>query len=202
MGIILANFGKYAISDCPFILFVKQCIQCFPWSLNFCEIWIENKKFSFKKMFWKMLSVRCFVPGLHVNPCCADFILEKISQICKGWSSEIHRWNLSSWGTKACLSCSVNTMIADDLATPRARISAAMLLMFILWIILVSAHTELTGMSCSQACKCCEVISARHCTPVSSICLWGCTNGTLGYSPLEGHTEEDAMHYDEHIMIN
>ena len=70
------------------IFFVKQCIQCFPWSLNFCEIWIENKKFSFKKMLWKMLSVRCFVPDLHVYPCCADFI----SQICKGWSSEI-RWN-------------------------------------------------------------------------------------------------------------
>ena len=28
MSIILANFGKYAISDCPFILYVTCCMFC------------------------------------------------------------------------------------------------------------------------------------------------------------------------------
>ena len=37
MSIMLANFGKYAISDCPFIILFKHLI-CKPFSSNFIVI--------------------------------------------------------------------------------------------------------------------------------------------------------------------
>ena len=48
-----------------------------------------------------------------------------VSQYWDGTDS----WNFSSWKSRACLPCTVNTMAADDLATQGAKASAAHLVL-------------------------------------------------------------------------
>ena len=86
---------------------------------------------------------------MNFNPSGTEFILKNTKYIFTFFMISQHwygtdSWNLSSWKTRTCFYCKVNTMAADGLAMQGARSSSAMVLTWISQDIPISASEGLT----------------------------------------------------------
>ena len=84
-------------------------------------IWVINNFIAEGVAYIRGLTVFWYI----LSCCCAELIFElAFSIIFQNWVGTV-TWNRSSWKTRTCLSCIVNTIIANELAMQGARASAA-----------------------------------------------------------------------------
>ena len=93
------------------------CIELHIWQLQFCVILCKGQEYDERLLnWWALFSPLFFRKVIH--------IFASILPLQNGTVN----WNSSSWTTMIRLSCKVNTMAADGLATQGARASLAMVL--------------------------------------------------------------------------